>query len=86
MRLLCSWRKHVVSTKLETKAPGETRFRSGTICTSEQTWLGRKTEKGGIIGVVAATNSTVDTLLAILNLKNEGAKATNAGESIELGL
>ncbi|GMI33734.1 hypothetical protein TrRE_jg11320 [Triparma retinervis] len=46
---------------------------------SEQTWLGRKTEKGGIIGVVAATTSTVDTLLAILNLKDEGAKATNAG-------
>ena len=86
IRLLCSWRKHVVSTKLETKPPGATRFTSCSICTSEQTWLGRKTEKGGIIGVVAATTSTVDTLLAILNLKDEGAKATNAGESIELGL
>eukprot|EP00519_Triparma_laevis_P013531 CAMPEP_0182490096 /NCGR_PEP_ID=MMETSP1321-20130603/73_1 /TAXON_ID=91990 /ORGANISM="Bolidomonas sp., Strain RCC1657" /LENGTH=488 /DNA_ID=CAMNT_0024692229 /DNA_START=38 /DNA_END=1504 /DNA_ORIENTATION=- len=79
MRLLCSWRKHVVSTKLETKLPGKDGFRSGTICTSEQTWLGRKTEKGGIIGVVAATTSTIDSLLAILNLKDEGAKATNAG-------
>jgi len=80
IRLLCSWRKHVVSTKLETKPPGATRFTSCSICTSEQTWLGRKTEKGGVIGVVAATTSTVDSLLAILNLKNEGAKATNAGE------
>jgi len=79
MRLLCSWRKHVVSTKLETKPKGATSFRSCSICTSEQTWLGRKTEKGGIIGVVAATTSTIDSLLAILNLKDEGAKATNAG-------
>lgn len=45
MRLLCSWRQHVRETKFEYQAPGAKTWRVTSICTSELTWLGRKTAK-----------------------------------------
>mmetsp|Transcript_26170 Transcript_26170/g.52186 ORF Transcript_26170/g.52186 Transcript_26170/m.52186 type:complete len:257 (+) Transcript_26170:163-933(+) len=79
MLLLCSWRQHVRETKFEYQAPGAKTWRVTSICTSELTWLGRKIAKGGILGVVAATRNRVDSLEAILKLRDEGAKAISAG-------
>ena len=79
MRLLCSWLQHVHETKFEYQAPGAISWRVTIICTSEMTWLGRKTKMDGILGVIAATQSRVDTLEAMLKLRDEGAKATSAG-------
>lgn len=86
LRLLCSWRRHVRETKFEHKAPGATSWRVTSICTSELTWLGRKATTGGIIGVVAATARTVDSIESVLALAEEGAKATSAGFAMLLAL
>ncbi|GMI34060.1 hypothetical protein TeGR_g9274 [Tetraparma gracilis] len=73
--LLCSWRQHVRNTRLETQAPGSTKWSSCSICTSEMTWLGRKAEKKGIIPMVATTSTAVDSIESLLEL---GAAATSA--------
>ena len=62
VRFLCSWRQHVVETQIEKMPVGETKWKRGTICTSLQTFLGRKHDKGGIIGIVANTPTKIDSV------------------------
>ena len=47
---------------METRTAGATKWKRCTICTSELTFLGRATAKGGIIGLVAGTAHAVDTM------------------------
>ena len=47
--------------------------------TARSSSLSSLSSQGGILGVVAATRNRVDSLEAILKLRDEGAKATSAG-------
>jgi hypothetical protein len=82
LRLLCSWRRHILESKFEYQKPGATSWRSTTICTSLQCWLGRRSEKGGVICAVASTRATVDSLAKFIGLQDEGAKGTSAGNAM----
>ena len=67
--MLCAWRKHVVSTRLETREPGAQKFTKCSICTSELTFLGRRTAKNGVIGAVAAAQFDVTSAAALERLR-----------------
>ena len=60
LRMLCNWRKHVKETFLITCEPGSNKYIKTSICTSELTFLGRKTRLGGIIGIVSLTQKHIN--------------------------
>ena len=68
IRFLCSWRQHVVNTKMSSLAPGKTKWSTHSICTSEQTWLGRGTAKGGVIGHVSRAPNLINNVATFLAL------------------
>jgi len=85
LRFLCEWRKHVTETHLSSRpktADGTGKWKTSTICASEQMWLGRSTAKGGIIGKVAASADVVDTCGKLDSLKANGG----AGMTMLVGL
>ena len=47
---------------MERRTAGATKWKRCTICTSELTFLGRATAKGGVIGLVAGAAHAVDTM------------------------
>lgn len=63
LRGLCAWRKHVVETYLERRVPGQERWRRTGICTSEQTFLGKR---GGVLCLVAAASEPITSLPAFV--------------------
>jgi hypothetical protein len=65
LRFLCAWRQHVQETFLETKPAGSEKWRKQSICTSELTFLGRKSAKGGLIGVVSSTSTDINNIPAL---------------------
>ena len=86
LKLLCDWRRHVIETYFEMKKPGEG-WKRTSICTSEQTWLGRSSTKGGTIGTISATVVHINSISLLLALKKEGgAKGLSAGFAMLLQL
>jgi hypothetical protein len=74
LKMLCNWRKHVKDTFIIEKPAGSTKWKRFSICTSELTFLGRKTEMGGIIGIVSLTDKHICSLPSLVSLmeKDEG--------------
>jgi len=83
--MLCSWRKHVKETFLIQQPVGSDKWKKTSICTSELTFLGRKTAMGGIIGVVSLTNKAIYSLPSLVSLMEKepdihsGVKCLSAG-------
>jgi len=74
LTMLCNWRKHIKNTFIIENPAGTDKWKKISICTSELTFLSRRTEIGGIIGIVAATEKHINSLptLASLMEKEEG--------------
>jgi len=62
LKLLCSWRQHVRETIMEERVSASAKWTQCFICTSELTFLGRATAKGGVIGLVANAANNVDNI------------------------
>jgi len=84
LKMLCQWRKHIKETFIENQQPGTTKWKKTSICTSELTFLGRKTEIGGIIGTVSKTTKHICSLETLVSLikKEEGIHNGVKGLSI----
>jgi len=82
LQLLCAWRQHVRDTIMERREAGATKWKRFSICTSELTFLGRATAKGGVIGLVAASPHQVDSMEKLIALfPRDGRKRPGCGLS-----
>jgi hypothetical protein len=85
LRMLCAWRKHVKDTVIIEKVYGSEKWKKYSICTSELTFLGRKTEIGGILGIISLTNKHICGLPSLVSLMEKeegihgGVKCLSAG-------
>jgi hypothetical protein len=70
LRMLCQWRKHIKSTYIEEQKFGSDKWKKTQICTSELTFLCRKTEIGGIIGNISMTDKHICSLSSLVSLTN----------------
>lgn len=70
LRMLCQWRQHVKETYITEQEPGSDRWKKISICTSELTFLGRKTELGGIIGCISNTETLIHSIPSIASLRD----------------
>jgi len=92
VKMLCAWRKHVKNTFIIEKPVGSDKWKRYSICTSELTFLGRKTEAGGIIGTVSLTNMHVCSLSSLVNLMDKeegvhtGVKCLSAGFALLISM
>jgi len=85
LRMLCSWRKHIKETLIIEKVFGSDKWKRYSICTSELTFLGRRTNMGGIIGILSLTNTHICSIPSLVSLMNkedglhDGVKCLSAG-------
>jgi hypothetical protein len=85
LAMLCSWRKHVKETFVIQKDIGSEKWKKHSICTSELTFLGRKTDIGGILGTVSLTNKHICSIPSLVSLLekeagiHDGLKCLSAG-------
>ena len=83
--MLCSWRKHIKDTFIIEKPVGSDKWKRYSICTSELTFLGRNTEQGGILGILARTTKHIHSLPTLASLMEKehgihnGVKCLSAG-------
>jgi hypothetical protein len=83
--MLCSWRKHVKETFIIQKSFGSDKWKKCSICTSELTFLGRKTATGGIIGIVSLTNKTINSLPSLVSLMEKEPEIHNGVKCLSAG-
>lgn len=92
LTMLCNWRKHVKETYIIEKPAGTDKWKKWSICTSELTFLGRKTDLGGIIGIVSLTNKNICSIASLVSLieKEEGVhngvKCLSAGHAVLIAM
>lgn len=92
LRMLCQWRQHIKDTFIIEQKPGSDKWKKMSICTSEMTFLGRKTEMNGIIGTIAATNHHICSLSSLVSLQNKeegvhtGVKGLSIGFAILIAM
>ena len=92
LNMLCNWRKHVKETIIITQPYGSEKWKRYSICTSELTFLGRKTEIGGIIGIVSLTHKHICSLPSLVSLMEKepgvhtGVKYLSAGFSLLISM
>ena len=86
LRMLCNWRKHIKETFIEEQKYGSDKWKKTHICTSELTFLGRKTELGGIIGGLSMTDKHIYSIPLLASLTNDGIKGLSAGFIILIGM
>jgi hypothetical protein len=92
MKMLCAWRKHVKDTFIIEKPVGSDKWKRHSICTSELTFLGRKTDVGGILGIVSMTNKNICSLPSLVSLMEKedgihnGVKCLSAGFSMMIAM
>ena len=92
LTMLCNWRKHVKETVIIQKPSGSDKWKRFSICTSELTFLGRKTEVGGIIGVVSLTDKHICSLSSLVSLMEKeegihnGVKCLSAGFALLIAM
>jgi hypothetical protein len=85
LRMLCCWRKHIKETLIIEKPYGSDKWKRHSICTFELTFLGRRTEMGGIIGIISLTNMHICSIPSLVSLMNKedgvhnGVKCLSAG-------
>jgi hypothetical protein len=85
LQMLCSWRKHVKNTFIIEKNFGSDNWKKHSICTSELTFLSRKTEIGGILGIISKTTKHINSLPTLVSLMekeddiHDGVKCLSAG-------
>ena len=85
LTMLCNWRKHVKDTFIIQLPEGSDKWKKRSVCTSELTFLGRKTGIGGIIGIVSLTNKHICSLGSLVSLMDKeegvhnGVKCLSAG-------
>lgn len=92
LTILCNWRKHIKETFIIQKMYGSDKWKKCSICTSELTFLGRKTELGGIIGIVSLTNIDICSLHSLVSLMEKekgihnGVKCLSAGFALLIAM
>lgn len=90
LKILCNWRRHVKETFLIDKPCGADKWKKRSICTSELTFLGRKTKMGGIIGIISLTNKHICSLSSLVSLMeketgvHDGIKCMSVGFALLL--
>lgn len=89
---LCNWRKHVKETFIIQCPASSDKWKKCSICTSELTFLGRKTGIGGIIGIVSLTNKHICSLGSLVSLMDKeegvhnGVKCLSAGFALLIAM
>jgi len=92
LTMLCNWRKHVKDTFIIEKLAGSDKWTKISCCTSELTFLGRKTNLGGIIGIVSLTNKHICSLPSLVSLMDkeagvhDGVKCLSAGFALLIAM
>lgn len=92
LTILCNWRKHIKNTFFIQKPAGSDKWKKCSICTSELTFLGRKTNIGGIIGIVSLTNTNICSLPCLVSLMEKeegvhnGVKCLSAGFALLIAM
>jgi hypothetical protein len=92
LQMLCNWRKHVKNTFIIKKSLGSDNWEKHSICTSELTFLSRKTELGGILGVLSQTTKCVNSLPTLVSLMEKeegvhnGVKCLSAGFTLLIAM
>lgn len=85
LTMLCNWRKHVKETFIIELPAGSDKWKKRSICTSELTFLGRKTGIGGIIGIVSLTNKHIYSLGSLVSLMDKEAGVHNGVKCLSAG-
>lgn len=85
LRMLCQWRKHIKETFIEEQKFNSDKWKKTQICTSELTFLGRKTEIGGIIGIISITNKHICSLPSLVSLIEKEDNIHNGVKGLSIG-
>jgi len=85
LTMLCNWRKHVKETLHIQKPFGSDKWKTCSICTSQLTFLGRKTDLGGIIGIVSLTNKNICSIASLVSLMEKEEGVHNGVKCLSVG-
>jgi hypothetical protein len=85
LSVLCAWRKHIKTTNIVELPFGSEKWKRYSICTSELTFLGRRTELGGILGIVSLTTKHIHSLASLVSLMEKEAGIHNGVKCLSAG-
>lgn len=85
LTMLCNWRKHVKETFIIQLPQGSNKWNKRSICTSQLTFLGRKTGIGGMLGILSLTNKPICSLASLVSLMEPEVGVHNGVKCLSVG-